>query len=197
MQFGPFEQNVIRHMVEYAHANQQDIAAGSQTTRIAGFAFWEYAQGTAETVNAIFGKRAMDAVQAVMRELLDILDPLWKEHARERMKGAPVDVVSHLGPPGETPLAGPVAVLLRQLKIFETFGCKIHFSASTPKARKLIALKLSAALNGCDASVGYPDEWSKVVEMIERDNAWPSGLNSMLERIVDDAIELDRAFGDL
>ena len=196
MQFGHFERSVIRHMVEYAHANQQDIAAGSQTTRVAGFAFWEYAQGTAETVNAIFGRPAMEAVQTAMRDMLDVLDPFWKEHARERMKGAPVDVVSHLGPPGAA-LKTPASVFLEQLKMLDALGCKMHFPVASLTARKLIALKASAALNGSNAAVDHPAEWSKVVEAIERDNAWPSHVGSLLGAIVEDAIELERVFGDL
>lgn len=81
---------------DYAHARSKDVARGAETPRLAALLVQKYGRGVADAVAEIFGgPRAADLISKVVDDETAKIDPLWREHDRERWAGRPADVVAH------------------------------------------------------------------------------------------------------
>jgi len=69
---------------------------GAETPRLAALLVQKYGLGVIDAMTTIFGSpMAADPISQVVDDETARIDPLWREHARERWAGRPADVVAH------------------------------------------------------------------------------------------------------
>lgn len=88
-------EHLVRQVREYANGRASDVARGAETPRLAALLVQKYGRGVVDAVAAIYdSQRAADPISKVVEEETAKIDPLWREHDRERWAGRPADVVS-------------------------------------------------------------------------------------------------------
>ncbi len=88
-------ERLVSRVRQYAAGRANDVARGAETPRLAALLLQKFGRGVAETVAEIYGSpRAADPIDTVVDEEVAKIDPLWREHDRERWAGRPADVVS-------------------------------------------------------------------------------------------------------
>lgn len=81
---------------DYANGRAKDVARGAETPRLAALLVQKYGRGIVDAVGIIFDSpRAVDPISKVVDDETAKIDPLWREHDRERWAGRPADVVAH------------------------------------------------------------------------------------------------------
>lgn len=87
---------LVRTVKDYASGRAKDVARGAETPRLAALLIQKYGRGVIDAVAVIYGSpRAADPIARVVDEETAKIDPLWREHDRERWAGRPADVVAH------------------------------------------------------------------------------------------------------
>ncbi|ECY2643958.1 hypothetical protein F6863_19465 [Salmonella enterica] len=81
---------------DYARQRAKDVARGAETPRLAALLVQKYGKGVVDALAVVFDSpRAADPVMTVVDEEVSRIDPLWREHDRERWDGRPADVVAN------------------------------------------------------------------------------------------------------
>jgi len=89
-------EQLVRQVRDYASGRAKDVARGAETPRLAALLVQKYGRGVVDAVAVIFDSpRAADPISKVVDEETAKIDPLWREHDRERWAGRPADVVAH------------------------------------------------------------------------------------------------------
>lgn len=89
-------ERLVRQVKDYASGRAKDVARGAETPRLAALLMQQYGRGLVDAVSAIYDTpRAADPISNVVDEETAKIDPLWREHDRERWAGRPADVVAH------------------------------------------------------------------------------------------------------
>lgn len=89
-------ERLVAQVKDYANGRSKDVARGAETPRLAGLLVQKYGRGVIEAVATIFDSpRAADPISKVVDDETAKIDPLWREHDRERWAGRPADVVAH------------------------------------------------------------------------------------------------------
>lgn len=89
-------ERLIQQVKEYAYGRAKDVARGAETPRLAALLVQKYGRGVVDAVATVFDTpRAADPISNVVDEETAKIDPLWREHDRERWAGRPADVVAH------------------------------------------------------------------------------------------------------
>lgn len=87
-------ERLMQQVQEYAAGRATDVARGAETPHLAALLVQKYALGVTDAVGVVFqNSRAADRIQLLADEEVAKIDPLWREHARERWSGRPADVV--------------------------------------------------------------------------------------------------------
>ena len=94
------EQIILERLAQqvrnYALHRTRDASKGLETPRLAALLVEKYGRGVADTVATIFDNpSSTDFISKIVDKETAKLDPLWREHARERWAGRPSDVVAH------------------------------------------------------------------------------------------------------
>ena len=80
---------------DYAKSRGKDVARGAETSRLAALLVQKYGRGVVDAVATMFDNpSSTHSVLKIVDEETARLDPLWKEHDRERWAGRPSDVVA-------------------------------------------------------------------------------------------------------
>lgn len=88
-------ERLVRQVREYASGRASDVARGAETPRLAALLVQKYGRGVVDAVIAVFDSaRAADPIASIVDDETAKIDPLWREHDRERWNGRPADVVS-------------------------------------------------------------------------------------------------------
>ncbi|WP_437560359.1 hypothetical protein [Acidithiobacillus sulfuriphilus] len=89
-------EHLVRQVKDYANGRAKDVERGADTPRLAALLVQKYGRGVVDAVAEIFGSpRAADPISKVVDDETAKIDPLWREHDRERWAGRPADVVAH------------------------------------------------------------------------------------------------------
>lgn len=93
------EQVAVERLVDqvktYANGRTKDVARGAETPRLAALLVQKYGRGVIDAVATIFDSpRVADLISKTVDEEVTKIDPLWREHDRERWAGRPADVVA-------------------------------------------------------------------------------------------------------
>lgn len=89
-------ERLVQQVKDYANGGAKDVARGAETPRLAALLVQKYGRGVADAVASIFeSPRAADPIGKAVDEETAKIDPLWREHNRERCAGRPADVVAH------------------------------------------------------------------------------------------------------
>jgi hypothetical protein len=89
-------EQLVHKVREYASERAKDVARGAETPRLAALLVQKYGRGVVDAVGVIFDSlRAADPISKAVDEEAAKIDPLWREHDRERWGGRPADVVAH------------------------------------------------------------------------------------------------------
>ncbi|CQB01776.1 TPA: hypothetical protein ACPY37_004246 [Escherichia coli] len=81
---------------DYARQRAKDVARGAETPRLAALLVQKYGRGVVDALAVVFDSpRAAEPVMVVVDEEVSRIDPLWREHDRERWAGRPADVVAN------------------------------------------------------------------------------------------------------
>jgi hypothetical protein len=87
-------EKLAREVKEFAAGRASDVERGAETPRLAAMLLQQYGRGVVAAVGVIYeSPRIADPIQTLLDEETAKIDPLWKEHARERWDGRPADVV--------------------------------------------------------------------------------------------------------
>lgn len=87
---------LVQQVRQYAAGRASDVARGAETPRLAALLLQKYGLGVVDAVAAIYDTpRAADPISKVVDEETAKIDPLWREHNRERWAARPADVVAH------------------------------------------------------------------------------------------------------
>lgn len=88
-------ERVVRQVQEFAAGRANDVARGAETPRLAALLVQKYGRGMADAIATAFDSpRAADSINQVLDEETAKIDPLWREHDRERWAANSVDVVA-------------------------------------------------------------------------------------------------------
>lgn len=88
-------ERLVQQVKEYAAGRAKDVARGAETPRLAALLVQKYGRGVVDAVATVFDSpRAADPVARVVDDEAAKIDPLWREHDRERWAGRPADVVA-------------------------------------------------------------------------------------------------------
>ncbi|MHB1707538.1 MAG: hypothetical protein ACYCSH_16085 [Acidithiobacillus sp.] len=89
-------ERLVRQVKDYASGRAKDVARGAETPRLAALLVQKYGRGVADAVATIFDTpRAADPISKAVDEETAKIDPLWREHDRDRWAGRQADVVAH------------------------------------------------------------------------------------------------------
>lgn len=89
-------ERLVRQVKDYANGRAKDVEHGAETPRLAALLVQKYGRGVVDAVTEIFGSpRAADPISKVVDDETAKIDPLWREHDRERWADRPADVVAH------------------------------------------------------------------------------------------------------
>ncbi|RRS01188.1 hypothetical protein EIP75_21675 [Aquabacterium soli] len=87
---------LVAQVKDYASDRAKDVARGAETPRLAALLVQKYGRGVVDAVATIFETpRAADPIFKAVDEETAKIDPLWREHNRERWAGRPADVITH------------------------------------------------------------------------------------------------------
>ena len=85
---------LVQQVKDYANGRAQDVARGAETPRLAALLVQKYGRGVVDAVATVFDSpRAADPISRAVDDETEKIDPLWREHERERWAGRPADVV--------------------------------------------------------------------------------------------------------
>ena len=88
-------ERLVQKVKEYAAGRTMDVARGAESPRLAALLLQKYGRGVVDAVAMIFDSpRAADPISQVVDDETAEIDPLWREHDRERWAGRPADVVA-------------------------------------------------------------------------------------------------------
>ncbi len=88
-------ERLVRQVKDYAEGRAKDVARGAETPRLAALLVQKYGRGIADAAALIFDNfRAADPIWEVLDAETAKIDPLWREHDKERWAGRPADVVA-------------------------------------------------------------------------------------------------------
>jgi hypothetical protein len=91
-------ETLARSVREYAVHRSRDVARGLETPRLAALLLQKYGAGIVDAVATIFdSRRAADPIQRALDEETIAIDPLWREHDRERWNARPADIALPAG----------------------------------------------------------------------------------------------------
>ncbi|MEO9332761.1 MULTISPECIES: hypothetical protein [Gammaproteobacteria] len=89
-------ERLIQQVKDYANGRAKDVARGAETPRLAALLVQKYGRGVVDAIATAFDDpRAADPISRVVDDETARLDPLWREHDRERWAGHPADVIVH------------------------------------------------------------------------------------------------------
>jgi hypothetical protein len=89
-------ERLIRAVKDFADGRVKDVARRAETPKLAALLVQKYGLGVVDAAAAIFeSPRTVGPIGEVVDEETAKIDPLWREHARERWAGRPADVVAH------------------------------------------------------------------------------------------------------
>lgn len=87
---------LAQQVKDYANGRAKDVARGAETPRLAALLVQKYGRGVIDAVATIFDSpRSADPISKVVDDETAKIDPLWREHDKERWAGRPADVVAH------------------------------------------------------------------------------------------------------
>lgn len=90
------EERLVQQAKDYALGHFKDVARGAETPRLSALLIQKYGRGMADAVATICDNpRAADTIGKVVDEETANLDPIWREHDRERWAGRPADIISY------------------------------------------------------------------------------------------------------
>lgn len=89
-------ERLVQQVKDYANGRTKDVARGAETPRLAAVLVQKYGRGVTDAVATIFDSpRAADPILKAVDEETAKIDPLWREHDKDRWAGRPADVVAH------------------------------------------------------------------------------------------------------
>lgn len=89
-------ERLVQQVKDYASGRAKDVARGAETPRLAALLVQKYGRGVIDAVATIFDSpRAADPISEIVDDETAKIDPLWRDHDKERWAGRPADVVAH------------------------------------------------------------------------------------------------------
>lgn len=89
-------ERLVQQVKNYASGRAKDVARGAETPRLAALLVQKYGRGVIDAVATIFDSpRAADPISEIVDDETAKIDPLWRDHDKERWAGRPADVVAH------------------------------------------------------------------------------------------------------
>jgi hypothetical protein len=86
-------ERLVRQVRQYAGGRAKDVERGAETPRLAALLVQKYGRGVADAAAVLLGNpRSADAIFRVVDEETARIDPMWREHDRERWSWKPADV---------------------------------------------------------------------------------------------------------
>jgi len=89
-------ERLVQQVRQYAAGRASDVSRGAETPRLAALLVQKYGRGVVDAVAAIYDTpRAADTISKVVDEETAKIDPLWRDHDRDRWTARPSDVVAN------------------------------------------------------------------------------------------------------
>ncbi|MNW32191.1 hypothetical protein D3C74_91290 [compost metagenome] len=84
---------LVQKVISYAKSKAQDVDRGKESPRLAALLLQKYGVGVVDAAAVIFDTpRAADPIYRVLDEETVKIDPLWREHNKERWQSSPADL---------------------------------------------------------------------------------------------------------
>lgn len=86
-------ERLVQQVRQYAAGRASDVARGAETSQLAALLVQKYGRGVVDAVVVIYNTpRAADPIAEVVDEETAKIDPLWRDHDRERWAARPADL---------------------------------------------------------------------------------------------------------